>query len=215
MIIQIPLHSILETTFFRDTTMKPHTPYCLSLLAVITLIPMLGAFQSGWTQVKHDIDPSRILTYTRSFPVPVEKLWDTWTTTQGIQTFFSQSADINLRPGGNYHIIFQPAAPKGERGAEDSTVLCYIPQRMLTFTWSAPPAVPDIRALGAVCWVTLEFNAIDESSSQLTLTHLGFGNGDSWKLVHEYFAKAWPYVLDNLETSITKGPIDWATFYDN
>ncbi|MHC4975979.1 MAG: SRPBCC family protein [Planctomycetota bacterium] len=167
----------------------------------------------GWNEPAHTIDDSLSISLTRALPTPVEQLWRLWTTNEGISTFFCQAPDIDLRPGGNYRIIFQPDAPQGERGAEDSTILSYIPHRSLTFTWSAPPSVPEIRALGSVCWVTLEFNAIDDNSSQLTLTHHGFGEGPEWAKVHEYFSEAWPYVLNMLEKSINDGPIDWEAHY--
>ena len=98
--------------------MKPFMLVCFSLLLIFSILPMLAAFRTGWTEIEHKIDDSKVLTFSRTFAVPIDQLWQRWTTNQGIQTFFAQSSDIDIRPGGNYHIIFQPSAPEGERGAE-------------------------------------------------------------------------------------------------
>src|SRR5690349_7452401 len=50
-------------------------------------------------------------------------VWTCWTTNQGVRSFFCQTSNIDVRLGGPYEIMFNAAAPQGERGSEGCTVL--------------------------------------------------------------------------------------------
>src|SRR5688572_2425944 len=76
---------------------------------------------------------------------PVNEVWKAWTTNEGVQTFFAPKANIDLRPGGSYEILFMPNSPAGQRGAEDLHVLSFLPEQMLSFEWSAPPQLAHAR----------------------------------------------------------------------
>ncbi len=40
-----------------------------------------------------------------------------------------------------------------------------------------------------------------ETSTDVTLTHLGFGPEPHWTETRQYFQKAWPYVLGQLKAT--------------
>lgn len=70
----------------------------------------------------------------------------TLTTGAGWQAFLGVKTDFDFGPGGRFHILFVPDAPEGQRGSEGCTVLSSLPERMLSFTWNAPPKFPEVRA---------------------------------------------------------------------
>ena len=39
-------------------------------------------------------------------PASLKEVWDAWTTTEGVKTFFSSEAKIELAIGGSYEIYF-------------------------------------------------------------------------------------------------------------
>ncbi|QDQ26231.1 SRPBCC domain-containing protein [Chitinimonas arctica] len=141
---------------------------------------------------------------------PVAEVWKAWTTSQGISSFFAPEALVEARPDGAFHIIIDPYAPSGLQGADDMKVLAVEQERMLSFTWNAPPHLPQARQQRTV--VVLRF-APQGETTQLTLSHLGWGSGGEWPKARAYFEKAWPNVLKQLQTRFETGkPQDWTAW---
>ncbi|MBN1213774.1 MAG: SRPBCC domain-containing protein [candidate division Zixibacteria bacterium] len=153
-------------------------------------------------------EPSDMM-LTREIVVPasLEQVWRAWTTTGGVKTFFSSEAEVELTLGGKYEIYFVPSAPPGLRGSEGCRVLSYLPMKMLSFEWNAPPKFEMLRKVHTQ--VVLTFDEIDANSVKVTLSHHGWGKGDRWREVYDYFDSAWGYVLDNLKKRFVEGPLDW------
>ncbi|HET9578331.1 MAG TPA: SRPBCC domain-containing protein [Usitatibacter sp.] len=138
---------------------------------------------------------------------PVESVHAAWTTSEGIQSFFAPEAIVEAKPGGAFFIHFNPYAAGGSRGADGMRVLAVQPGRMISFTWNAPPYIPDVRAQRTVVIVRTE--AAGEGRTRVTLTHAGWGDGGGWDEAYKYFDKAWDRVLGSLRERFAKGPTDW------
>ncbi len=153
-------------------------------------------------------DPTdRIVHKEVTVTAPREEVWRAWTTTEGVNTFFSPDAHVELRAGGPYEIYFIPSAPYGERGSEGCRVLSYLPMEMFSFEWNAPPSFGDLR--GIHTWVVLRLDELGDGRVRVRLDHLGWGEGEDWAALSDYFDKAWSYVLGNLEKRFREGPISW------
>ncbi len=150
----------------------------------------------------------RKLEKTVDIPAPPTEVWKAWTTVEGVTSFFAPAANIKLRPTGMYEIFFRPDAPEGERGADGCRVLSFLPKRMLSFTWNAPPSIPTLRAKGPMTWVVIEIGKF-EGHSKVRLTHLGWRQGEDWEAMYAYFDHAWDLVLARLAKRFAEGPIDW------
>lgn len=151
---------------------------------------------------------------TSADPPPVEvetivsdscaAVWRAWTTTAGLRAWFSERADIDLRIGGRFEILFSLDAPAGERGSEGCQVLSYLPHEMLSFSWSAPPKFAHARPRHT--WVVVRIEAVGARQTRVRLVHLGFAeraaefpaHAEEWRSVRAYFGNAWPRVLKNL-----------------
>jgi uncharacterized protein YndB with AHSA1/START domain len=92
-------------------------------------------------------------------------------------------------------------------------VLAVEEEKLLSFTWNAPPHLAEARKQRTV--VFLRF-APEGNSTRLSLSHLGWGEGGEWPKAREYFAKAWPFVLKNLQTRFETGqPKDWTEWREH
>lgn len=131
--------------------------------------------------------------------------WRLWTTSDGVVSFAPPKAHIDFRVGGAYEWYFVPDAPEGQRGSEGCTILGYIPERMLAFTWNAPPSIPAIRDSGGRTQVVVEFEAVEAGRTRVRLTQHGFGTGPDWDKYHAYFDKAWGKVLEGMAQHLEKG----------
>ena len=137
---------------------------------------------------------------------PVSEVWRAWSTEEGVKSFFSRGANIELHPDGLYEILFFPDSPAGQRGAEGMRLLVVEPGQRLVFSWNAPRKWPEIRRQRTVVEVSLEPRG---AATVVRLQHTGWGVGGDWDAVFGYFSRAWPVVLRRLQHRFDTGPIDW------
>lgn len=152
----------------------------------------------------------RAIVKTATVKAPIAEVWKAWTTVEGITTFFAPAARIEPRPGGAFEIHFNPFAKPGMKGADDMVFLAVQEPRMLSFTWNAPPQLPEVR--GQRTAVTVRLKPAGEGATEVRLVHGGWGDGGQWDKAYEYFDGAWGRVLANLAKRYEEGPIDWRAY---
>jgi uncharacterized protein YndB with AHSA1/START domain len=158
---------------------------------------------------RHLKNPSdKILRKEIVVPASLKEVWDAWTTTEGVKTFFSSDVKVELAIGGPYEIYFILEAPYGLKGSEDCKILSYLPMEMLSFEWNAPPDFGELRGQHTV--VVLQFEEVEPGKVKVVLSQLGWGKGEDWDKLFNYFDRAWSYVLGNLKKRFIEGPIDWS-----
>lgn len=156
------------------------------------------------------IAQERVISKQVLVKAPVEAVWQAWTTSEGIKSFFAPDARVEARVDGPFEIYFNPYAAPGLKGADDMRFLALQPQRMLSFTWNAPPHLPEVR--GQRTFVTVRMHPAAEGQTHVVLNHGGWGDGGQWDQAYDYFNRAWGNVLANLQKRFEQGPIDWSEF---
>lgn len=129
----------------------------------------------------------------------VSEVWKSFTTSDGIKSFLRVNADIDLRIGGKYEIYFSMEPPVGQRGSEGCRVLSFLPEKMLSFDWNAPPHFGELRF--TYTRVVIEFEEISAKETRVVLNHVGWGKSEKWNEVYNYFDNAWANVLAALKKS--------------
>ena len=147
----------------------------------------------------------RVLHKEAIVAAPRAAVWQAWTTSEGLRSWFAPTSTIDLRIGGTIEILFGTDSPPGQRGSEDCRILSYLPPEMLSFEWNSPPA------LGAMRYrhthVVLRFEDAPGGATRVRFDQLGWGEGDGWDAVYAYFDAAWDHVLRNLARRFTDGPL--------
>ena len=140
----------------------------------------------------------RSFTKERVITAPADRVWAAWATDAGWSEVYPppSASRIDLAIGGRYEWLFD-----GAIGGNGSQILSYLPGRMISFSWNAPPSQPDSRL--SRTWVVVETDAVDAEHTRVRLTHLGFGDGPNWDETMAYFEKAWGYVLGRLDSALT------------
>ncbi|MHC5109922.1 MAG: SRPBCC domain-containing protein [Planctomycetota bacterium] len=158
----------------------------------------------GAAQDHAPVAGARVLRKHVEIAAPIQKVWQAWTTSEGIAAFFSPESKIELRVGGPYHIYMSksPADSKGKRGSEGCSVLSYIPYQMLSFEWNFPPSIQSLRRSHAKTHVVLRFSETAAGTVRVDFDQLGWGEGPAWDEGYAYFDKAWDWVLNNLKTTL-------------
>jgi len=171
------------------------------LLAVLAATLCVGSLPEDET-VTRPIDPTlfdaagpdvRSFVVEETIAAPVAQVYAAWTDGEAFRRIYDPErpelrANIDLAIGGRYEWLFD-----GETGGNGCQVLSYVPDRMITFSWNAPPSQPESRAKRT--WVVVELEPRGERSTHVRVTHLGFGDAPHWDETRAYFEKAWPHVL--------------------
>jgi uncharacterized protein YndB with AHSA1/START domain len=159
--------------------------------------------------------PERMITEKITVNASIDDVWKAWTTSDGIKTFFAPDAIVEARVGGPFAIYMDPFAPTGMKGADDMVFLAVQDKRMLSFTWNAPPSLPEARKQRTV--VVVRFVGRGDTLTDVTINHMGWGEpaaDGEWGKAYDYFAKSWPNVLKNLKKRFDSGPVDWKPWLD-
>ena len=157
--------------------------------------------------------PERMIEKQAVVNAPIEEVWKAWSTTDGVKSFFAPDARVEARSGGPFEIYMNPYAEPGLKGADDMRVLAVQPPTMISFTWNAPPHQPEIRAQRTM--VIVRLRAVDDKRTEVTLRHMGWGEGEKWDATYAYFDRAWGNVLANLRKRFTDGPIDFTQWLES
>ena len=134
---------------------------------------------------------------------PADRVYTAWTDAAAFVKVYDSAApqlkaNIDLQIGGRYEWLWD-----GQMGSNGCQVLSYIPDRMISFSWNAPPSQPDSRAKHT--WVVVELEDVDDETTHVTLTHLGFGTAAHWDETLEYFTEAWQRVLAQFKKGLEAG----------
>ncbi len=112
------------------------------------------------------------LVLKRTFPASCERLFSLWTSAELMMTWFCPSeemtvpvAEVDAREGGSYRIVMQNK--DGETYSPSGVYEKVVPNEQLIFTWKWADSELITR-------VTLDFRALGDSETELTLTHEGF-----------------------------------------
>jgi uncharacterized protein YndB with AHSA1/START domain len=180
---------------------------------LLTAVALLGTVAMG--ACSQPAPQERAIHETITVKASVDDVWKAWTTREGIRSFFAPDAEIDARVGGPFQIYMDPGAPAGMKGADDMVFLALQPKKMLSFTWNAPPSLPEARKQRTVVIVRLAPKG--DLLTEVSLHHTGWGEpaaDNEWGKAYDYFAKAWPGVLKNLKKRFDSGPVDWTPWLD-
>jgi uncharacterized protein YndB with AHSA1/START domain len=166
-------------------------------LAVITGLLVAPGDSIDTSLFPATTEVQRQLRFEKDVPAPPAAVFASWATSEGVRDFLDIDSKVELWIGGAYELYFDRAAAVGERGSEGCQVLSFVPGRMLSFSWNAPPTFPEERA--ARSWIVITFDPLDDGqATRVRVEHLGFGKGGNWGQVRQYFRRAWPRTLDSL-----------------
>ena len=183
----------------RNRTAFPRLRAALTAAALVVGVPIATAAERA-------IDKDVVVAATP------EQVWNAWTTREGITSFFAPDAKVDARVDGAFEIYINPLAEPGLKGADGMRFMALQPPRMLSFTWNAPPSLPEVRQQRT--FVVVRLQPVGEKETRVTLHHTGWGDGDEWDKAYGYFDRAWGNVLQNLKKRFESGPIDWTAWLE-
>jgi uncharacterized protein YndB with AHSA1/START domain len=172
-----------------------------NLLFVATIAALtLPALSQDTIKVIRQSEPEKALIIELSVPATQAEVWKAFTTSEGLSTWLTPGAVVDLRSGGEWTAHY----PGGHTGG--GTILSFTPQQELTLAAMAPEQFPTVRSQRT----TAKFEFIAEgSSTRIRLTQTGWKTGDEWDKAYDYLAKGNAQLLWALHRRFVSGPIDW------
>ena len=143
----------------------------------------------------------RMISGTIDIKVPAEQVYSAWTTEAGLKSFFAEHCKVNAQVGGAIELYFNMDAPEGERGSEGCVFLALQPNKLISFTWNAPPHLPEVRQQRT--WVSIYLDEVTANKTKVRFYNGGYGNRGEWNAAYDYFQNAWiKQVLPNLKAAL-------------
>jgi uncharacterized protein YndB with AHSA1/START domain len=143
--------------------------------------------------------PGKALVIELTIPAPRAAVWEAFTTSEGLSTWLTPGAIVDLRPGGEWTAHFPGSTGGG-------TILSFIPQQELVLSALAPDKFPTVRATRTRAVFHFESRG---DSTLVRLTQTGWQDGPEWTAAYEYLTVGNAQLLATLHRRFVNGPLDW------
>ncbi|HLJ49032.1 MAG TPA: SRPBCC domain-containing protein [Bryobacteraceae bacterium] len=167
----------------------------LTLLAVAT-----AGFAQNPVKVVKQLTPEKALIFEVTVPARRAEVWQAFTTSEGLSTWLTPGAVVELQKGGEWTAHF----PGGKTGG--GTILSFVPEEQLTMAALAPEAFPTVRAERTTA--RFEFS-VEGDATRVRLIQTGWKSGPEWDKAYNYLAQGNVQLLETLRQRFVSGPIDW------
>ena len=176
-------------------------------IALCVVLALPGAGSHGQSPVFSSVttlakaSPEKVLILAVTVPAPLPAVWQAFTTSEGLSTWLTPGAVVDLRVGGEWTAHF----PGGGTGG--GTILSFVPEKELVMSAMAPERFPNVRAQRTRARFRFEARG---DSTLVELTQTGWQDGDEWTKAYEYLAVGNTQLLVTLHHRFASGPIDWS-----
>jgi uncharacterized protein YndB with AHSA1/START domain len=159
----------------------------------------------AWGQpvsVTTDAAPHKLLKFEVQVPASLDAVWKAFTTSDGLSTWLTPGAVVDLRKGGEWTAHF----PGGKTGG--GTIVSFIDRRELVMSAMAPEWFPTVRAERTLA--SFRFLPQGPGLTLVQLEQTGWKEGEEWNKAYDYLAKGNMQLLETLRRRFVNGPLDWA-----
>ena len=142
----------------------------------------------------------KVLVFEVTVPAPIETVWKAFATSEGLSTWLTPNAVVDLKPGGEWTAHF----PGGSTGG--GTIVSFVPEQDLFLSALAPDKFPNVRAQRTKVQFHFERRG---TATLVRLTQSGWQAGAEWDKAYEYLTVGNAQLLATLHHRFVSGPIDW------
>jgi uncharacterized protein YndB with AHSA1/START domain len=167
------------------------------------LLMSLAAVAAAQTPVRvaKQAAPEKALIFEVAIPAPIAEVWRAFATSEGLSTWLTPGAVVDLRKGGEWTAHF----PGGKTGG--GSIRSFVPQKELVLSAMAPEQFPTVRSERTLARFTFEESG--PASTIVRLVQTGWKPGEEWDRAYDYLATGNRQLLETLRRRFIDGPIDW------
>jgi uncharacterized protein YndB with AHSA1/START domain len=167
---------------------------------ILLFTTAVAALAQSPVRVTKQTTPEKALIFEVTIPAPRAAVWQAFTTSEGLSTWLTPGAVVDLRKGGEWTAHF----PGGATGG--GTILSFEPQEEVVMAAMAPERFPTVRAQR----LTAKFQFVATGESTIVrLVQTGWKTGEEWDRAYDYLATGNAQMLETLRRRFVNGPIDW------
>lgn len=147
-------------------------------LAAITFFLASG---SAWAQTT---DP---LVHEGIIRASIERVWASWTTSDGLKSWLAPHAEIDFRIGGKMRTNYNQNGSLEDPLTIENTILSYDPHRMISIRVSkAPDGFPFPNAIYDM-WTVLYFEPVTPEETRVRVISNGFSTDEESQRMRGFF----------------------------
>ncbi len=158
----------------------------ISVFLIIGMLPKLALAQAD--EMKRFVGEFTLV------DVPVSTAYNDWTTAKGLNSFLTQEADINLRPGGDYSLTLRYRVQEMDNFPTNGKILSLQANKMIATSWDVP--VQYAAVAEQQTFVQIWFDPVGPNRTLIRVEQHGFGTGQAWDNVYEYYDDVWRQIMD-------------------
>jgi uncharacterized protein YndB with AHSA1/START domain len=146
--------------------------------------------------------PHKRLDFEVNVPGSVDEVWRCFSTREGMITWITPDAQVEMHPGGVWLAKYPGLLPGGGR------IVSFEPEQFLALHAMAPEEFPTVRREGTTAVFT--FIAVDEHHTTVHLSQVGWKSGEEWDRAYEHLSRGNVILLTQLRDRFLHGPVNWA-----
>ena len=130
---------------------------------------------------------------------PVDRVWAVLTTKEGMESWMTAHAAVELKVGGTMKSQYDPKGTVDDASAIENTILSYDPMSMLSFKVTrTPDGFPFPNAIKNM-WTVVYFIPEGSNMTRVREISMGFGKDDESKKMREFFDRGNAYTMQKLQ----------------
>lgn len=134
--------------------------------------------------------------------------WALFTTDAGVRQWMAPVGAVDLRSGGAIRTNYNACAAPGDEGTITNTIVNFVPQRFLTLQADLVPQREAewmneaIFARRDNLYSVIEFEAVSQGRTRITIWGLGYGTGPEWETMLGFFIAGNEWTLAQLQKAV-------------
>lgn len=163
----------------------------MRIAALFTALALLAAAP--------DRPKERVLRHSAVLDAPVEKVWQAFTTREGLESLLGVKARMErFAVGASYQTNYNREAGPDDPGWITHHILSFEPEVMISGRFTAPANAPVAKVAEAV-WTVTRFEALDPTRTRLTVTMCGWQSGPEWDKAYAFFERGNAWTLEQIK----------------
>jgi uncharacterized protein YndB with AHSA1/START domain len=151
----------------------------------------------------------RVLRHEITVNGSLADVWNAFTTSEGLMTFMAPVVHLELKTGGVFDSNYRVGSKLGDPGTIHNQVLNYIPMEMFSIKVGLTEQFPERPRQAGTLFAVLTFKDAGAKQALVTISMLGWGNGEDWNQVYSFFDRGNAYTMAELARRFDQGPVAW------
>jgi len=165
-----------------------------------------GVSNTSFTEPSGD----RAIQLSIDVPAAVHDVYAAYTTTKGFSSWAVPVTQVELRVGGIMESSYDANAKIGDHNNIRNEIIAYVPERLIVIRNVQAPSALQYAELFQRTVTVIEFAALDDRHTRVTVTNAGYGAGEGFSKLYRNFEWGDAYSLAQLRQRFERGPVDWS-----